>query len=114
MLRPPPRSTLTDTLFPYTTLFRSHVTDNIARKTDYGRAKAKSGNRYYGDHERSGRGPHGRRRYILRQRVHRRHVEMLTHRSGYQEGDGKGGLWCRERKRIEGADRKSTRLNSSH
>src|SRR3546814_9542443 len=25
MLRRPPRSTLTDTLFPYTTLFRSHV-----------------------------------------------------------------------------------------
>src|SRR3546814_3373491 len=24
MLRPPPRSTRTDTLFPYTTLFRSH------------------------------------------------------------------------------------------
>src|SRR3546814_14814288 len=31
MLRPPPRSTRTDTLFPYTTLFRSYnrvVTDN--------------------------------------------------------------------------------------
>src|SRR3546814_19767893 len=25
MIRPPPRSTLTDTLFPYPTLFRSHV-----------------------------------------------------------------------------------------
>src|SRR3546814_7046626 len=25
MLRPPPRSTRTDTLFPYTTLFRSHL-----------------------------------------------------------------------------------------
>src|SRR3546814_19168401 len=25
MIRRPPRSTLTDTLFPYTTLFRSHV-----------------------------------------------------------------------------------------
>src|SRR6056297_4080381 len=26
MIRPPPRSTRTDTLFPYTTLFRSHAT----------------------------------------------------------------------------------------
>src|SRR3546814_20096386 len=25
MIRPPPRSTLTDTLFPYTTLFRSEI-----------------------------------------------------------------------------------------
>src|SRR3546814_20454675 len=40
MIRRPPRSTLTDTLFPYTTLFRSHtlllgggdlVTDALAR-----------------------------------------------------------------------------------
>src|SRR3546814_3369570 len=28
MLRRPPRSTRTDTLFPYTTLFRSHVTSS--------------------------------------------------------------------------------------
>src|SRR3546814_6674516 len=27
MIRRPPRSTRTDTLFPYTTLFRSHATD---------------------------------------------------------------------------------------
>src|SRR3546814_8763839 len=29
MLRRPPRSTRTDTLFPYTTLFRSNVTHNL-------------------------------------------------------------------------------------
>src|SRR3546814_3387571 len=28
MIRPPPRSTRTDTLFPYPTLFRSRITDN--------------------------------------------------------------------------------------
>src|SRR3546814_4618044 len=36
MIRLPPRSTRTDTLFPYTTLFRSHLRDgrtpNAARK----------------------------------------------------------------------------------
>src|SRR3546814_2694980 len=29
MLQRPPRSTRTDTLFPYTTLFRSHLTHNL-------------------------------------------------------------------------------------
>src|SRR3546814_6001069 len=32
MIRPPPRSTLTDTLFPYTTLFRSGVADLVVRR----------------------------------------------------------------------------------
>src|SRR3546814_12342943 len=31
MIRRPPRSTRTDTLFPYTTLFRSHSTRSISR-----------------------------------------------------------------------------------
>src|SRR3546814_13982003 len=34
MIRRPPRSTRTDTLFPYTTLFRSdHVRENLSRVT---------------------------------------------------------------------------------
>src|SRR3546814_13017524 len=33
MIRPPPRSTRTDTLFPYTTLFRSQV-DDLFRRAD--------------------------------------------------------------------------------
>src|SRR3546814_8288404 len=33
MIRPPPRSTRTDTLFPYTTLFRSH--DRSLRRLPY-------------------------------------------------------------------------------
>src|SRR3546814_13287700 len=31
MIRRPPRSTRTDTLFPYTTLFRSHANPNLLR-----------------------------------------------------------------------------------
>src|SRR3546814_17704792 len=31
-IRRPPRSTRTDTLFPYTTLFRSHVGDAVAQR----------------------------------------------------------------------------------
>src|SRR3546814_14100124 len=33
MIRRPPRSTRTDTLFPYTTLFRSMASQNTSRKT---------------------------------------------------------------------------------
>src|SRR3546814_1347196 len=32
MIRRPPRSTRTDTLFPYTTLFRSHLSSPVSRK----------------------------------------------------------------------------------
>src|SRR3546814_7818599 len=33
MMRRPPRSTRTDTLFPYTTLFRSHLASRKSRQT---------------------------------------------------------------------------------
>src|SRR3546814_9274980 len=32
MIRRPPRSTRTDTLFPYTTLFRSHLRDEFSKR----------------------------------------------------------------------------------
>src|SRR3546814_18905186 len=38
MVRRPPRSTLTDTLFPYTTLFRSEVISLAARAERFGSA----------------------------------------------------------------------------
>src|SRR3546814_19294456 len=34
MIRRPPRSTRTDTLFPYTTLFRSHLCSGVSGMTD--------------------------------------------------------------------------------
>src|SRR3546814_11131958 len=37
MIRRPPRSTLTDTLFPYTTLFRSADEDGVGHLRDAGR-----------------------------------------------------------------------------
>src|SRR3546814_16295500 len=36
MIRPPPRSTRTDTLFPYTTLFRSVKADGTIAAVDFG------------------------------------------------------------------------------
>src|SRR3546814_19101911 len=55
MIRRPPRSTRTDTLFPYTTLFRStniHMRLWIAEKPDAGRqiAKALGGGNESGGH----------------------------------------------------------------
>src|SRR3546814_9463885 len=35
MIRRPPRSTRTDTLFPYTTLFRSHFGEFLAQHADF-------------------------------------------------------------------------------
>src|SRR3546814_6282235 len=35
MIRQPPRSTRTDTLFPYTTLFRSHITAQMGATANY-------------------------------------------------------------------------------
>src|SRR3546814_5713914 len=48
MKRRPPRSTRTDTLFPYTTLFRSQGTETLAR---YGKKRIRDGggNRRHGD-----------------------------------------------------------------
>src|SRR2546429_4533725 len=73
MIRRPPRSTL----FPYTTLFRSHVA--AVAKPPRGRG-ARQGPEARGDHRRD------------------------EHGGGGSEDVARGG----------GADRKSTRLNSSH
>src|SRR3546814_7567207 len=40
MIRRPPRSTRTDTLFPYTTLFRSHAADKSVKHLDRGIGKS--------------------------------------------------------------------------
>src|SRR3546814_5511955 len=43
MIRRPPRSTRTDTLFPYTTLFRSIIDDTVLKNLDKGRAFVRMG-----------------------------------------------------------------------
>src|SRR3546814_2582470 len=43
MIRRPPRSTRTDTLFPYTTLFRSRSADSFGRDSDRQAAELKLG-----------------------------------------------------------------------
>src|SRR3546814_7891166 len=43
MIRRPPRSTRTDTLFPYTTLFRSHGDAALLHGLQQGRLRARAG-----------------------------------------------------------------------
>src|SRR3546814_12178729 len=99
MVRRPPRSTRTDTLFPYTTLFRSESNGYLA---PHGVADDYSGGR------------------IERIDIKTGEVEVL-----YKSGDhgvtlrgpndlmfdAHGGFWFTDHGKV---DRKSTRLNSSH
>src|SRR3546814_19060636 len=86
MIRRPPRSTRTDTLFPYTTLFRSY------RKN----------------------GGYQLLKDCLDGRKTREEVIVAMEHSGLR-GLGGAGFPAGRKWRIVGAqDRKSTRLNSSH
>src|SRR3546814_14859989 len=92
MIRRPPRSTRTDTLFPYTKLFRSSV--GTAGGDCRGRAQGPV------DPALQGTGRNERRAALGN---HARSVEPLDAAGGDRSGRSGG----RE-------DRKSTRLNSSH
>src|SRR3546814_17489310 len=98
MIRRPPRSTRTDTLFPYTTLFRSLRAAARARRLAVGLPR--------------GAPAHTRRRDLPRLLVaHRqRHAHMV---GGLDDPCGLGAVQPAEGARAT-QDRKSTRLNSSH
>src|SRR3546814_16432134 len=91
MIRPPPRSTRTDTLFPYTTLFRSAELPLAGHGRGAGLSAADQVPRLLGTQTR-------------RQAVCGAHRQC---RAGPLAGD-------RLRRARVAADRKSTRLNSSH
>src|SRR3546814_8217806 len=97
MIRRPPRSTRIDTLFPYTTLFRSEVAE-LRRLAHDEVAVGRIGDRSV-DELTHAHGVHHRRHLprVARQRL--KAVEVLR-----QELAGE----------LAGKDRKSTRLNSSH
>src|SRR3546814_9843794 len=106
MIRRPPRSTRTDTLFPYTTLFRSRL-----RRSAWNDAL-----------------PVGAVDVAVRERP--RHVAIAADHHGGQAGQGEAlhvDLAARRAqvrvaqaraepraRRAQAQDRKSTRLNSSH
>src|SRR3546814_4443494 len=107
MIRRPPRSTRTDTLFPYTTLFRSglHVTataEKLPRPGQYDTAYGRIGIATY-------------RR--LQERACEGQVDGVSG-LGTIESQRRCGAINREKNRCiahqQALDRKSTRLNSSH
>src|SRR3546814_982387 len=116
MIRRPPRSTRTDTLFPYTTLYRSVLDcliDEILQRLAADQA--------FAEHR-----PVGDRRAIQRKR-HLLQVEAAVAGRIQRAGDAAGagaddqvrlealGIEQLEHANVgETADRKSTRLNSSH
>src|SRR3546814_10019360 len=115
MIRRPPRSTRTDTLFPYTTLFRSAGEDSDVGQRDQetlGRKTQRGG--YVANHRRA-------------EDDDRRRVEKAGYRADHreQQPDTAGAEPPAHRARrgdgaveqpgeFERIDRKSTRLNSSH
>src|SRR3546814_1085308 len=77
MIRRPPRSTRTDTLFPYTTLFRSldRVDPHVARSAD-----RRGGQRWRGDVDGDGRGAAtdpDRPGFVLRSEEHTSELQSL-------------------------------------
>src|SRR3546814_10061705 len=113
MIRPPPRSTRTDTLFPYTTLFRSDLAIG-AVLLELSSAVLQA--------RRAPEGAAGRFALIedLLLLEHLREHDVPGHH-GHEDEDEEGGP-CNRAALLKGRhqaigiriDRKSTRLNSSH
>src|SRR3546814_15036539 len=98
MIRLTPRSTRTDTLFPYTTLFRSEL---FARHPAAAAAQAMALDLLRPEHLADQQADHRQRRQS-QQPAQRRHRLALLQHDPAAEPD------------HVGEDRKSTRLNSSH
>src|SRR3546814_11392958 len=98
MLRRPPRSTRTDTLFPYTSLFRSVSVGGVDARWQAAKAKVTA-----------------KDRARLLDRIM---VGSRSSRSGAwwhrPHGDGPERRYRLELRKPRWRDRKSTRLNSSH
>src|SRR3546814_2789627 len=110
MIRRPPRSTRTDTLFPYTTLFRSDQ-DGIAE----GRDEGDLAHPHRLDGEQVAEDEEARRDGQQAEAAggHRLPVADERHEAG--DGGGEHGGHEGDVERRDGRrDRKSTRLNSSH
>src|SRR3546814_4477389 len=103
MIRRPPRSTRTDTLFPYTTLFRSRIGDMALHAVDMDPHVDRSAPADLDDVAQPPRGG-----WLAH------HAEVRTQAvRGHPLHQGQRALHALEHT-AERADRKSTRLNSSH
>src|SRR3546814_20718016 len=98
MIRRPPRSTRTDTLFPYTTLFRSR-----------GRGLPFEGNYSSWLEQKEKRLAQEEKTESGRQRVLKQELEWIRQSPRARQAKSKARVQA-----YESLDRKSTRLNSSH
>src|SRR3546814_14063086 len=101
MIRRPPSSTRTDTLFPYTTLFRSQILD-----------PARPGRGVSG--AASGGGCAQFRLSAERHQVHAPHLFQIVERAHFRPEEMDDDVAGVEQHPVAALDRKSTRLNSSH
>src|SRR3546814_3433685 len=120
MIRRPPRSTRTDTLFPYTTLFRSkvrrsrlHAALAVARRfrpgvgVERGLAESRAG-------PEAGAGQFMRIRLLHHPVRAVRRAARMQGRAAPREARNREIEGAPEKVRGTRLDRKSTRLNSSH
>src|SRR3546814_19388557 len=105
MIRLPPRSTRTDTLFPYTTLFRS-IAHGAGDESCAVRARTGFGETEAHDHlaRRDARKPFG---LLVRRSVDQKRLRSEAEADADDRAE-------RGRTPSQFQDRKSTRLNSSH
>src|SRR3546814_19999989 len=102
MIRRPPRSTLTDTLFPYPTLFRSGASAASGPFYCPGDRQVYLDTSFFNEMKaRLGGGGDFAYAYVIAHEVGH-HVQNLT------------GVFARAQQARQQGDRKSTRLNSSH
>src|SRR3546814_14335055 len=99
MIRRPPRSTLTDTLFPYTTLFRSLILRECFMKV-----------RRFEDFQ----SRLGISRGVLAERLHGLTDNFILTKVAYQQDPLRHEYRLTPKGLKLYPDRKSTRLNSSH
>src|SRR3546814_804565 len=102
MIRRPPRSTRTDTLFPYTTLFRSKYLARAIAK--YGRENFKKEILYILNDEDQ---MNSKEKEIVNE-------DFISSSLNYNAKVGGEGGFSLEESKSGSKDRKSTRLNSSH
>src|SRR3546814_1175278 len=119
MIRRPPRSTRTDTLFPYTTLFRSvgWRCDVRFGQPDEGYARHADARDRFGSDTDTRADRHERKRRCLILRFGADNKIDACSRQGAQNSICEArpiSGWEQDERTPDKIDRKSTRLNSSH
>src|SRR3546814_8152624 len=103
MIRRPPRSTLTDTLFPYTTLFRSRLRRHPADR--------------HAEHGKRGEAAHQQARPVRRLQSRMRDADAAREYAVDAEAEQISAQHIvigHQSRKAAGKDRKSTRMNYSH